>query len=238
MIKKCTGIGILVTLIAVLVLFPAVTAAQDPLPPADPDQSWTPPEGDNNSYLAPGAKSRYESAPTTSSSTSAPSSSSYCPPPPGMHPSIMSTSFLDESGRVRSRIGNEPFYLRVQVNTPGYFYLAEYFPQGSGMSPQWLMYRYELDRAGSWVFGPFYPDVYEPAGQHVWRMWLLSSGMWAQKAASFDFKPSVMPNPQASIQAAEFGIVGMVPMIIIMVLIGALGVTIGMLVSSRHRYSN
>jgi hypothetical protein len=240
MIKLRESISILATILVVLVfLFSAgAVNAGDPPPPQDPEQSWTPPEGQGGSYMAPGANSKFDASSTPSSSTMAPSSSFY-PPPPGMPPSILSANFIDEAGRVRSQFADEPFYLRVQINAPGNFFLAEYYPSGSGMSPQWLMYNYSLNRAGAWTLGPFYSETYEPVGQHTWKLWLYTSGAWAQRLVRFDYQPSNVPYGYPSpITISEASTWGTVQIVIVMVLVGALGITIGMLISSKRRYSS
>ena len=150
----------------------------------------------------------------------------------------MSANFLDETGRVRTQFDKEPFYLSIQINVPGVFYLAEYFPSDSGMPPHWLMYRYKLDRAGVWTLGPFYPDAYEPAGQHTWKMWLWSSGMWAQKLTRFDYRPAPIVFPNPSVDPSPTGSWSTLQIMVVMVLVGALGVTVGMLISNKRRYSN
>ena len=243
MIKVRAATSLLVTvLVMVIILFSAGTVkAQDPLPPPDYDQELTPPEGEGKSFMAPGASSKLDSSSVPPSGTSEPSSSFYYPPRPKMPPSILSANFIDDAGRVRSQFSNEPFYLRIQINSPGYFYLAEYFPSGSGMSPHWLMYRYNLNSAGSWTLGPFYPETYEPVGQHIWKMWLYASGAWAQTSSRFVYQPSPVAYPYplpTPLVTPETNSWGTLQITIVMVLVGALGITLGMLISGRRRYSS
>lgn len=226
-----------------MMLLPVAVYAQDILPPDDPEGAWTPPENDGAAYAAPGVKAEFDKAaspvePSTGYSTSQSSSYYPYPPYPPAVPVIISTSFIDESGNVRTRFESELFYLRLQINTPGLFYIAEYFPAGSGLSPHWLMYGYKLDRAGIWNLGPFYPDVYEPKGQHTWKMWLYASGNWAQKLARFDYRPAAIPFTVPSLEPVRTGSWSTMQIILVMVLVGALGVTVGMLISNRRRYGN
>jgi hypothetical protein len=246
--------GLLATmLILVCILLPtSVVLAQDSPPPPRTDESWTPPAGGGGSFMKPGAELKFDSSATPSPSYGTQGSASqtelgiqsvspYYRPPYGTTPSIMSANFIDGTGQIRNQFQKESFYLRIQVNTPGLFYLAEYFPPDSGMSPQWLIYSYQLDRIGTWVLGPFYPETYEPVGEHTWRMWLYYSGLWTQRTASFNFRPYVEPYPypntypiEAQVSVAEPASWGLWQIVIVMVLVGALGITIGMLISTRR----
>ena len=233
----------LILILAGLMLSSGIAYAQDPLPPPDPEESWTPHEGAGSAYIAPGVKSQFDSSSAPSESSpdySAPPSSSYYPYPPyrPIAPLIMSADFIDESGKVQTQFDDELFYLRIRINVPGVFYLAEYFPSDSGMSPHWLMYRYHLDRTGTWTLGPFYPDAYEPVGRHTWKMWLWNSGMWAQRLAHFDYQPSIITFPNPSFNPSEAGGWSTLQIMVVMVLVGALGVTVGMLISNRRSYSS
>lgn len=238
--KKTRSIFVCLAMILVLAsptLSTGTAYAEDPILPSNPEQSWTPPENAGTSFAAPGVKSEFDSS-------SAPSetglSSSYYPYQPyrPIVPLIISAKFIDESGRERPQFGNEPFYLRMQINTPGIFYLAEYFPSDSGIPPHWLMYQYDFDRAGTWTLGPFYSDAYEPIGQHTWKMWLWSSGMWAQRLARFDYRPSTITFPDPPFNPVETGGWSTLQMMVVAVLVGALGITTGMLISNKRRYSS
>lgn len=219
---------VITVLILASIMFSALPAyAQNPLPPEDPNQSWNPPEEGGKPFMRSGLESK--------------SATSYYPPPhPGTLPSIESACFVDESGQRQTQFGDEPFYLVVQVNSPGYFYLAEYYPLNSSLSPHWLIYQHYLNQAGSWTFGPFYPESSEPSGRHTWKMWLFNSGAWAQKITHFSYKPhyshptypysTPIPTPASSGW-------GSVQVLVVGALVGTLGVTIGMLISGRRRYS-
>jgi hypothetical protein len=254
MIKVRSISGLAATMmILICILVPAsAVLAQDSPPPPRADESWTPPAGESGSFTKPGAELKFDSsaAPSYGTQGSAtqtePGISSVSPyyrPPYGTAPLIMSANFIDANGQIRNQFQKESFYLRIQVNTPGLFYLAEYFPPDSGLSPQWLIYRYQLDRIGTWVLGPFYPETYEPAGEHTWRMWLYYSGLWTQRSASFIYRPYVEPYPypnpspypiEAPVSVAEPGNWSLWQIVIVMVLVGALGITIGMLITARR----
>ena len=152
--KVLTSLVITVLILGSLIFSAMPTYAQNPPPPEDPNQSWNPPEEGGEPFMLPKVESK-------------PSASYYPPPHPGILPSIQNAYLVDESGQRQAQFGDEPFYLVVQVNTPGHFYLAEYYPFESGFTPHWLIYRYHLDRAGSWTFGPFYPMSDEPVGRHT-----------------------------------------------------------------------
>lgn len=227
--KVFTGLVIIVLLLVTTVFSVIPAYAQNPLPPDDPNQSWTPPEDGGEPFMPAGVESKS-------------ASSYYPPPPPGTMPSIQNAYFIDESGQRRTQFGNETFYLVMQVNSPGYFYLAEYYPLESGLSPHWLIYRHRLNHAGSWTFGPFYPTSDEPAGQHIWKMWLYASGAWAQRVANFNYQspypypPYTYPAPDPVPSPAPSGW-GSVQVLVVSVLVGVLGITVGMLISGRRRYA-
>jgi hypothetical protein len=209
-------------LVLACILMAAPVQAQNPAPPGEQDQSWNPPEDGGETFMPSGAESKS-------------SSTYYQPPQPGMLPHIQGAYFIDESGQIRTRFSGEPFYMVVETNSPGFLYIAEYCAPECGRSPEWLMYRYSLGHAGSWTLGPFYPESSEPAGRHTWRLWLFSSGKWANAAAGFDYQPyyrtaapPVIPEP---------GGWGTLQVVIIAALAGALGITTGMLIAGRNRYN-
>jgi hypothetical protein len=214
-------------MVAVLVLTLALLAApvyaQNPSPPAEPDQSWNPPEEGGETITQPGVESK--------------SSSTYFQPTqPGITPYIQSVYFIDEAGQNRTQFSDEPFYLVVQTNSPGSLHIAEYYTAESGRSPVWLVYRYYLSHAGAWTLGPFYPESSEPIGKHTWRLWLYSSGKWAQTVLNFNYQPYYRST--ATPLNPESGGWGALQVLIVAILTGALGITIGMLVASRKRYNN
>jgi hypothetical protein len=222
---------ITILILASLAFSAMPTYAQNPPPPEDPNQSWNPPEEGGEPFMLPKVESK--------------TSASYYPPPrPGTLPSIQNAYFIDESGQRQTQFGEESFYLVVQVNTPGYFYLAEYYPLESGLLPHWLIYRCFLNVAGTWTFGPFYPISGEPVGRHTWKMWLYASGAWAQRVAYLTYQPSYpyppypYPYPTPTpITAPTPGGWGSIQVLVVTALVGALGITVGMLISGRHRYA-
>jgi len=197
--------------------------AQNPPPPDEANQSWYPPEEGGEPIMQPGVESKS-------------SSIYYQRPQPGVPPFINGIQFIDEAGQNRTQFGDEPFYLVLQTNSAGLFYVAEYYTAESGRPPEWLIYRYYLDHAGSWTLGPFYAEPSEPVGKHVWKLWLYSSGRWAQATTSFIYQPYYRPASTPPI--FEAGGWGSVQVLIIAVLAGALGITVGMLIANKRRYGN
>jgi hypothetical protein len=210
-------------LILTLASLAAPVYAQNPPPPAAADESWYPPEEGGEPLMQPGVESKS-------------SSTYYQPPQPGVPPFINGIQFIDEAGRNRTEFGDEPFYLVLQTNSAGLFYVAEYYTAGSGRPPEWLIYRYYLDHAGSWTLGPFYPEPSEPAGEHIWKLWLYSSGRWAKGITSFSYQPYYRPTSTPPMP--ESGGWGSVQVLIIAVLAGSLGITVGMLIANKHRYGS
>jgi len=210
--------------LASLMVLAGTALAQNPQPPSDPDQAWNPPEEGGQPMMPAGVKSEC--------------STSYYPPPPTVAvPSIQNAYFADEDGQVRTQFGDEAFYLVVQVSSPGYFYSAEYYPAGSGLPPHWLIYRHHLNRAGSWTFGPFHPESSEPEGQHVWKMWLFSSGAWATSMARFTYQPAYPQPPYPypiPTPTPQTGVWSPLQVLIVGLLVGALGIAVGMLISGRR----
>jgi hypothetical protein len=74
---------------------------------------------------------------------------------------------------------NESWYLDVDINTPGWLYICEYFPVGDGLQGKWIAYKWQLLQSGLWRLGPFTPADNEPEGQHIYRIWFYSDGQWA-----------------------------------------------------------
>jgi hypothetical protein len=74
---------------------------------------------------------------------------------------------------------DENWYLDVDINTPGWIYIYEYFPVGGDFQGQWIAYKWQLLESGLWRLGPFTPTNNEPEGQHIYRIWFYSDGQWA-----------------------------------------------------------
>ena len=212
-----TGLVLTLTFLAIPVY------AQNPPPPGAPDESWYPPEEGGETLMQPGVESKS-------------SSMYYQTAQPGTPPYIQGVYFIDEAGQARTQFNDEPFYLVVQTNSAGYFYIAEYYTAESGRPPEWLIYRYQLDHAGSWTLGPFYPESSEPVGKHTWKLWLYSSGRWAQGITSFIYQPYY--RPASTPPVPESGGWGPVQVLIISILAGSLGITVGMLIANKHKYGS
>jgi len=67
--------------------------------------------------------------------------------------------------------GDESWYLDVDINTPGWIYICEYFPSGQTLPGRWLAYKWHLPESGLWRFGPFAATDNELQGQHIYRLW-------------------------------------------------------------------
>jgi hypothetical protein len=76
-------------------------------------------------------------------------------------------------------IGDENWYLDVDINTAGWIYIYEYFPPQQASQGQWITYKWQLPESGAWQFGPFAPDTHEAEGEHIYRLWFYSDGQWA-----------------------------------------------------------
>jgi len=207
------------TLVLTIALLAIPVYAQNPTPPSEPDQSWNPPEDSGETLMRPGVESKS-------------SSMYYQPPQPSIPPNIQSAYFIDESGQSRTQFGDEPFYLVAHTNSSGFLYIAEYYTAESRHLPEWLVYRYYLDHAGAWTLGPFCTEPFEPAGKHTWRLWLFSSGQWAQASTAFNYQPYYRSTSTPPVSAP--GDWGTLQVLIIAMLTGALGITTGMLIANRR----
>jgi hypothetical protein len=88
--------------------------------------------------------------------------------------------FVAASGQEEFTVtANENWYLDVDINTPGWIYIYEYFPPGGDFQGQWIAYKWQLLESGLWRLGPFTPTNNEPEGQHIYRIWFYSDGQWA-----------------------------------------------------------
>lgn len=87
--------------------------------------------------------------------------------------------FAGATGQDRLRIiGNETWYLNVDINTPGWLYIYEYFP-GESLAGKWIAYKWQLSQSGVWSLGPFAPEAGELEGQHIYRVWFYGDAKWA-----------------------------------------------------------
>jgi hypothetical protein len=94
--------------------------------------------------------------------------------PPNCIPSFIGSS---KAGSFRVT-ADENWYLDMDINTPGWLYIYEYFPEGLDSPGRWIAYKWQLPQGGIWRLGPFTPGNNEPEGQHVYRVWFYSDGQW------------------------------------------------------------
>jgi hypothetical protein len=224
---KLITVNLVACLLAIASFLMAVPVqAWDPAaPPDDPDASWNPPAEQGAVIMQPGAEAKSSSA-------------YYSPPAPGTQPRIDEAYFIDEYGQTRTEFNDGSFYLVVRVSTPGVFYVAEYYPADSGRPPKWLVYRHNFGHAGMWTLGPFYFESSEPAGRHAWRLWLYNSAMWANRVTGFNYQPYYQVPPVTypqPVRLPESGSWSPLQVLIVAVLTGALGITIGMVIAGRRR---
>ena len=74
---------------------------------------------------------------------------------------------------------DENWYLDVDINTPGWLYIYEYFSVGEDLRGKWIAYKWQLLESGVWRLGPFNAGNNEPEGEHVYRIWFYGDGQWA-----------------------------------------------------------
>lgn len=88
--------------------------------------------------------------------------------------------FIGPSERDKFKVtADENWYLDVDINTPGWLYIYEYFLVGEGFQGKWIAYKWQLLESGIWRLGPFTAGNNEPEGQHVYRIWFYGDGQWA-----------------------------------------------------------
>jgi hypothetical protein len=165
-----------------------------PSPPVSPDASWQPPD-EGGEALAPqvGVDTYRQTWPNLQ--MLAPS-----PVPPGISGSITNAYLVNSYGQLLSTLySNEACYLVVSFNSPGYFYLWEYYPSSANTYGHWLIYRWYRPYAGVWKIGPFTASSFDPDGRYIWKMWFISSGFWSTRTLSFDYmrgyNPYGIPGP-------------------------------------------
>lgn len=165
------------------VLMPAAVSAQ-PSPPLSPDALWMPP--DEGEAIAPPVEVDVYNRTWASLQVPLPSSV-----PAGVNASIVNAYLVNQYGRLLTDLNrNEPCYLVVSFNGPGYFYLWEYYPGGSVPHGHWLTYRWYRPGAGVWRIGPFAAEVTDPAGEYIWKMWYLSGPYWSTRTLRFNYTGS------------------------------------------------
>jgi hypothetical protein len=68
----------------------------------------------------------------------------------------------------------ENWYLDLDINTPGWLYIYNYFPIGESVQGQWIAYKWQLQESGHWRLGPFIASDNLPYGQHMYGIWFYS----------------------------------------------------------------
>ena len=107
--------------------------------------------------------------------------------PPGLTADLWRTSAAGN----RDISGNEQWYLDLDINTPGWLYIYEYYPSGGENQGRWIAYKWQVNEPGQWRLGPFRPGQNEPEGQHIYRFFFYGNGQWeaggsgAQKSSLF-----------------------------------------------------
>jgi hypothetical protein len=90
--------------------------------------------------------------------------------------------FIGASKQDKLRVtANETWHLQIDINSPGWIYIYEYFPAGNTLPGKWLAYKWQVAQSGLWELGPFTPGNNEPEGQHIYRVWFYSDGRWDQE---------------------------------------------------------
>lgn len=82
-------------------------------------------------------------------------------------------------------VGDGKWYLDIDINSPGFLYIYEYYPPDNNPSGHWLAYKWQLRQGGVWRLGPFNAVDKEPEGQRVYRTWFYSNGQWASVDARY-----------------------------------------------------
>jgi hypothetical protein len=189
----CLSLLILALAMASVVTSLSPVQAQ-PSPPDSPDAAWQPPDEGGESLAPPvGVETYRQTWPNLQ--MLAPS-----PVPPGVSGSITNAFLVNSYGQLVSNLyGNEACYLVISFNSPGYFYLWEYYPSGAPSYGHWLCYRWDRPYAGVWRIGPFTASSYDPDGRYAWKMWFVTGGYWSTRTLSFDytrgFNPYGLPGP-------------------------------------------
>jgi hypothetical protein len=94
--------------------------------------------------------------------------------PPGLTADLWRTSTAGN----RDISGNEQWYLDLDINTPGWLYIYEYYPSGGENQGRWIAYKWQVNEPGQWRLGPFRPGENEPEGQHICRFFFYGDGQW------------------------------------------------------------
>ena len=185
---------LVLTVFAASILASLSPVEAQPSPPVSPEASWQPPdEGGETLEPSVGVDTYRQTWPNLQ--MLAPS-----PVPPGISGSITNAYLVNSYGQLLSTLhGNEACYLVASFNSPGYFYLWEYYPSGANVYGHWLIYRWYRPYAGVWKIGPFTASPGDPDGRYIWKMWFVSGGYWSTRTLSFDYMrgygPYAIPGP-------------------------------------------
>ena len=187
--KKIISISFIVLMVAVSAVFTMFSpAAAQSSPPSNPDAFWQPPD-DGIESVAPsvGVETYQQNYPNLQL---APVPSV----PIGPGGAIVNAYIVNSYGQILSTLrGNETCYLVISINSPGYFYLWEYYPAGSTPYGHWLCYRWYRPYAGIWRIGPFQAGAWDPSGRYIWKMWFQSGGFWSTRTLSFNYARGYYP---------------------------------------------
>jgi hypothetical protein len=191
--------NILLLLLAAALAIGSITAAispaaAQPLPPSSPEEDWQPPEADSEALEPPVSVEAYrQNWPNLQMLAPA-------PVPPGIGGSITNAFIVNSYGQLLSTLyDGQGCYLVVSFNSPGYFYLWEYYPSGNQAYGHWLIYRWYRPYAGVWKLGPFTATSSDPDGRYTWKMWFISGGAWSTRTLSFNYIRGYSPYPAGPI---------------------------------------
>jgi hypothetical protein len=176
-------LAILIALSLQLAVMPVlpVDADDHPLPPPNPEQSWQPPV-EGGVIDPPVQVEQYSGGNPGIQAAPAPYTF------PESAGTITNIYVVNSYGRVLTDLyRNETCYLIVSFNGPGYFYLWEYYPQGTSAYGHWLSYRWSRPYGGTWKIGPFAAQPGDPPGRYTWKAWYLSGSVWSVRSLSFYF---------------------------------------------------
>jgi hypothetical protein len=183
--------GLLIITLALSAVFSValpVKADDFPLPPLSPAESWHPPYAVTQVLEPPVNVEAYDQLGLNLQM------SSPMAIVPGVPSSIVNTYLVNSYGQVLTSLyRNQICYLIVSLNSPGYFYLWEYYPTGTSPHGHWLCYRWYRPHAGVWRIGPFAAQSFDPAGRYYWKMWFLSGSSWTTRSLSYDYSGSYYP---------------------------------------------
>jgi hypothetical protein len=182
-------IAILIAVLFQLAFMPVlpVNADEGSSPPANPEESWLPPE--SGEVIEPPVDVQIYNE-SSSGIQTAPFPSGY----PVTTGKIASAYLVDSYGRpLTSLYRNETCYLIINFTGPGYFYLWEYYPAGAYSYGHWLCYRWYRPISGVWRIGPFAAQPGDTAGRYVWKMWYLSGSSWSTRSLSFTLNEIYYP---------------------------------------------